>query len=249
MNHFYTYILSDPRNGLPFYVGKGQGRRIEHHFREARTTQKNSYKLQKIRKIESLGLSVIVSKVEEDVSDAEAQDLEKLIIAEARAKGIKLTNMTDGGDGSAGYKHHPESLAKIAASQRGVPKPDSQKEKLSAYLLQNPIHLRDGVTVPSGENHWAYGRVPNNKGIPMSDEQKKKLSESTSGDKHHFFGKTCTEERRAAIKAATTGVKKSTTINMCKPRSKVECPHCGKVGGSNTMHRWHFDNCKEKTTC
>lgn len=248
MNHFYTYILSDPRNGLPFYVGKGQGRRIEHHFREAHTTQKNSYKLQKIRKIESLGLVVIVSKVEENVSDSEAQDFEKLIIAEARAKGIELTNMTDGGDGSAGYKHRPESLAKIGAAQRGVPKPDSQKVKLSAYLLQNPIHLRDGVTAQSGENHWAYGKT----GALNPNFGRKDTPEQIAVKRQRLTGKKtgpCTDERRAAIKAATTGVKKSTTINMRKPRSKVECPHCGKVGGANTMHRWHFDNCKDKTPC
>lgn len=26
----------------------------------------------------------------------------------------------------------------------------------------------------------------------------------------------------------------------------VECPHCGKRGGSSSMPRWHFDNCKNK---
>jgi hypothetical protein len=28
--------------------------------------------------------------------------------------------------------------------------------------------------------------------------------------------------------------------------SIVECPHCGKQGGSSSMPRWHFDNCKMK---
>lgn len=27
---------------------------------------------------------------------------------------------------------------------------------------------------------------------------------------------------------------------------KVECPHCGKVGGSTNMRRYHFENCKHK---
>ena len=26
----------------------------------------------------------------------------------------------------------------------------------------------------------------------------------------------------------------------------IECPHCGKRGGSATMPRWHFDRCKFK---
>lgn len=25
---------------------------------------------------------------------------------------------------------------------------------------------------------------------------------------------------------------------------KVECPHCGKVGGIGPMSQYHFDNCK-----
>ena len=27
---------------------------------------------------------------------------------------------------------------------------------------------------------------------------------------------------------------------------KVTCPHCGKVGGSTNMRRYHFENCKKK---
>jgi len=33
--------------------------------------------------------------------------------------------------------------------------------------------------------------------------------------------------------------------SMRKPKKRVECPHCGKEGGANTMKRWHFDNCKD----
>ena len=29
-------------------------------------------------------------------------------------------------------------------------------------------------------------------------------------------------------------------------RPKVKCPHCDKIGSSNTMKQWHFDNCKLK---
>jgi len=32
--------------------------------------------------------------------------------------------------------------------------------------------------------------------------------------------------------------------NMRKPKSKLECPHCHKQGGSSQMKRWHFANCK-----
>jgi hypothetical protein len=30
------------------------------------------------------------------------------------------------------------------------------------------------------------------------------------------------------------------------PKKQVTCPHCNKVGGSNAMNRYHFDNCRFK---
>ena len=36
--------------------------------------------------------------------------------------------------------------------------------------------------------------------------------------------------------------------NFGLKREKVCCPHCGKIGANNTMSRWHFDNCKSKSS-
>ena len=247
MSEYYTYLLIDPRTGLPFYVGKGKGRRCYSHVADARNTTKNSQKLNKIRKIESLGLEVTVKKVEEGVTDAESQDLERLIIAECKDLGIKLTNQTIGGDGSSGYKHRPDSLEKIALSQRGVKKPESQRKKLSAYLLKNPIYALPGVKEKrSGENHWAYGKEAKNKGMRWTDEQRAALSAKFTGEGHPNYGKPCSPERKAAISAATKGVKKSTTVNMRKPKQKIQCPHCGKMASGGNIARWHGDNCKGK---
>jgi hypothetical protein len=57
--HFYVYLLIDPRNEKPFYVGKGSGDRCFGHLDEARKTEKDSSrdypKLKKIREIEKDG--------------------------------------------------------------------------------------------------------------------------------------------------------------------------------------------------
>ena len=54
--HYYVYLLVDPRNGKPFYVGKGIGDRCFAHLDEARKTEKDSSgdysKLKTIREIE-----------------------------------------------------------------------------------------------------------------------------------------------------------------------------------------------------
>lgn len=193
--NFYTYMLVDPRNNAPFYVGKGQGRRCHFHVWEARNTNLQSPKLNKIRKIERLGLSILVQKIEENVTDEMAKDLECLVIAEARDKGIALTNLTDGGDGVSGFKRTPEMIAKT-------------------------------------RHQW-------------TDEQKQRISKSLSGERNPNFGKPCSEQRRQAIIAGTTGVKKSTTVNMKKPKRKEQCVHCGTWTSGGNLARWHMNNCKE----
>lgn len=35
MPKFYAYVYFDPRDGLPFYVGKGQGYRARKHLHQA----------------------------------------------------------------------------------------------------------------------------------------------------------------------------------------------------------------------
>ena len=32
--------------------------------------------------------------------------------------------------------------------------------------------------------------------------------------------------------------------DLMKPKEKVICPHCGKIGGKPAMHRHHFDRCE-----
>ena len=191
MNTAYVYTLTDPRNGMPFYVGKGVGRRCHFHAWEAKNSDKPTFKLNKIRKIQSLGLDIVVRKVEENVSREQAKELECFLIAEMRGFGIDLTNATDGGDGTEGYKHTAETLAKT-------------------------------------RHEW-------------TDEQKQRISNSLKGKSN-----PCTEQRRQAIIAGTTGVKKSTTINMRKPKRKEQCPHCKIMASGGNLAKWHMNNCKSK---
>lgn len=59
---WYVYELVDPRNGAPFYVGKGTNNRIDHHEREANAGV-CFHKCNKIRSITSSGNKIIKSKV------------------------------------------------------------------------------------------------------------------------------------------------------------------------------------------
>lgn len=222
MNESYVYILIDPRNNLPFYVGKGIGNRCYAHVQEAKYYGKRkSLKLSKIRKLMSLGLEPLVSKVEENVSDKQALDLECLLIAEMRDLGFVLTNMTDGGDGAQGYKHTEEHKQNMREKFKGrvfteehrqnMRKPKSEKGRKNIALARQTTLYRP------------------------TEEHKKKISESLKGRPNKNKGYKHSDEAKAKMSVRRKGI----------PKPKVECPHCKKLVAINTAKRWHFDNCKE----
>jgi hypothetical protein len=54
-------------------------------------------------------------------------------------------------------------------------------------------------------------------------------------------------EHKQKLSKATKKIQQEYNYNLGKIRLKVTCPHCNKRGANNTMSRWHFDNCRNKT--
>jgi len=76
------------------------------------------------------------------------------------------------------------------------------------------------------------------KGKPKSAETRAKQSATQKG-------RTIPAETCAKMSEAHKG-KEGYWKGKTQP--KVTCHHCGKTGGVSNMKRWHFDNCKQKTT-
>jgi hypothetical protein len=93
MTEFYVYALVDPRTDQPFYIGKGKGRRVLAHEREARNGV-TSAKACRIRDIWCAGLEVERRIVADGLDDAAACQLEREMIERDRAS---LTNVSPGG--------------------------------------------------------------------------------------------------------------------------------------------------------
>lgn len=101
---FLVYALVDPRDGEIRYVGKCRGylnSRVRGHLREARETDTRTYKLAWLRQLLDLGLEP-EGRVLERCIDADAlAETERRWIADLRERGVRLTNLTDGGEGMA----------------------------------------------------------------------------------------------------------------------------------------------------
>ena len=111
--------------------------------------------------------------------------------------------------------------------------PRTQKFK-DLMASENGPSKRSEVRQKKREKMLAWGE--NN---PAKDpEFREWLSELHAGEKNPFYGLKHTEETRRHISEMTLG----------KPKKKVQCAHCGKIGGVNAMTRWHFDNCRHQKT-
>lgn len=104
---FYTYVHTRNDTGEVFYVGKGKGTRA---FDKGRNYHWSNV-------VAKHGYTIHIVAYFADETEALAH--EKELIAELRDAGLKLTNMTDGGDGVSGMRHTKESRARIGAASAG----------------------------------------------------------------------------------------------------------------------------------
>ncbi len=114
--------------------------------------RQNQYYMNIVNKLKIAGLRPIVKIVDYYVLPESAKCREKMQIAFRRALlKDKLTNVTEGGDGTVGYKYSPEQIKKY-------------KKRFS------------GKGNPNFGKHW-------------DDEHRKILSQKSSGENNHWFGK------------------------------------------------------------
>jgi hypothetical protein len=98
---YYVYILIDPRNSQPFYVGKGYKNRMMSHESETRRVQyNNKEKCETIQEIWNVGLQVKYEQIFV-CGEKESREKEKDLIKKygRRIKGGLLTNKHVGGNG------------------------------------------------------------------------------------------------------------------------------------------------------
>ena len=141
---FYTYAHYTPQGRL-FYIGKGHGGRAYSFY------QRGSYWENVVAKYGKPDVQILANWNTEE----EAFSHEILLIDCFRELGHKLCNLTNGGEGTSGFKRITPIWNK------GIPLTKECKQKLSVAMTGRPS--------------W-------NKGMPHSEEHRKKVSLAKVGN-------------------------------------------------------------------
>lgn len=171
MQNYYVYQYADPKNKVPFYIGKGKGLRVFAHLLQNQKSSGNYYKYNKIKSIMNTNVLPEIRIIKHSLTHEEACILEKeLILKYGRIhideNGI-LTNRTPGGEGGSGPKSK-ETRQKIS---------EKHKNKIVSIETRKKISLA------------GLGRIPPNKNVPISDELREKIINATRGIKKSDKGR------------------------------------------------------------
>ena len=193
-----------------------------------------------------------VELLHEDIDWDTACEIEKELIKLHGRKDLglgTLVNMTDGGDGRFGTTASDETKKKMSQSHIGL--------NMWSKGVKRPEELVKQIT-QSVREYWKH-----NTKAPMTEETKERIRNSLTGRPGTWAGKTHSEEslekmkrshgrgeanKRYGQKNSADTIKKMSESAKNRTKIKAECPHCGKVGETNAMMRWHFDKCKIKQT-
>jgi hypothetical protein len=154
---FYVYTLSTPSDAI-FYVGKGCGKRVFGHEKEAKTNCE-CYKCRKIRKIwrqgQQIKLAIIfVTEDEQEALDYEARLIDSIGLANLTnvdpgggpaARGIKFPNKSFVECSEREYIEYLNSISWLTAHER--------QEKLLFWRVKKVDHLK-GLWRTARQRHW-----------------------------------------------------------------------------------------------
>jgi hypothetical protein len=162
MAYIYRHIRLDKNE--PFYIGIGSDNNGK-YSRANRKTYRSDFWNKVIEKTDYR-----VEIIDDDLTWGEAKEKEMWWIKFYGRRNIgsgPLVNLTDGGDGMAGWKASDETRKKLSETRKG-----------KVYL---PIGWKMSDEQKKVLREHRLGKPPGNKGIPLTEEQKKKISEKAKG--------------------------------------------------------------------
>jgi hypothetical protein len=162
---FFVYELINPETSEVRYIGKTNNtkRRKRQHLSTARTLARVAKCSCWIRSLLAKGIEPELRIITEVESECEANKLEMEFIKRAKEAGVRLTNLTDGGEGQSGRKWEEESKIRLRKSL----------ELLSKTKRGSKRSPEIGRKISKTK-----------KGVKLSKDHIAKISEAKSGKKH-----------------------------------------------------------------
>jgi len=155
---FYIYQHRKADTNEIFYVGKGKGTRLN------QSKGRNQYWHRVVAK-HGFVAEFIAQNLDEELAflaEMEAIDVYK-------RRGIKLVNITEGGEGATGYKHTAEHIANLKGNKNGATS--------WGMTFKNKRHTEES------RQKMSYARIgnKNKSGTALSEESKAKISAAMTG--------------------------------------------------------------------
>ena len=195
---FYVYEHIRKDTGAVFYVGKGSGNRYRNFC------NRGKYWNNFCKSKQNVEVRLPIKNVDEEFSLLAEVELIDLY----RRRGVRLVNISDGGEGTSGWIPSQETRKKISEANKKIPKLKGEKhwwfgKKHSAESLAKMVasqNKRDHTNHPMRGKHH-------------TDEAKAKVSLARKGKcvgkENFFYGKTHSLESIKKIQAAHLGKKQS----------------------------------------
>lgn len=139
-----------------------------------------------------------------------------------------------------GKKKSAESVEKTSNKLRGRKQSSETIEKRRMKLIGQKREFTEEwkKNISKGKK----GQIPWITGKKHSEKSKEKNRISHLGHTYNR-GRKHTDQSKKNMSESHKG---HIPYNKGMKYEVVECPHCKKVGGSNSMKRYHFDKCKYK---
>jgi hypothetical protein len=185
---FYVYIYQDPETHIPFYVGKGKGKRKGYT-----SNHQHGWCGQKLKSLSAKGLRPEIVIYAENVPEQQAFCLERELIKRYGRRDIGtgiLCNMTDGGEGFSGRKATEEQNRRNSERNKGKKQSAETVKKRTAgqwgrKMSTEAIRKRTEKQKGRKRSKATCRKIGDSKrGTKLSAESIRKRTESRGGFKH-----------------------------------------------------------------
>lgn len=189
-NKYYVYVWKIKETDEVFYVGKGCGDRYKN------LRNRNKFFLDMYNSHDCY-VQIAYNYLDEET----AYDIEYLLVQYFKTKG-RLTNQTDGGDGTRGFKMPKEAINKIKATLKNFYTPEKRKEVSEQRKQVDSIYQTREFALKSTNNgNWSGSNNPNY-GHHWTADMKERLRNKQIESKRYVGSKNPNSKR---IKCLETG--------------------------------------------